>query len=159
MPYTRLPRDSVFIVERKSKTSSSDTLNVKAKQTQHLPHIFIITHYPTTHLTTETVQSPSLPFEGIDDVERGDGLSLCVLGVGNCISDDALEEGLEDTACLFVDHCGDTLDTTTARETADGRLGDALDVVTENLAMAFGAAFPEALATFSTSRHSLFEID
>jgi len=101
-------------------------------------------------LTTETVQSPSLPLEGIDDIEGGDSLSLCVLGIGNRISNDALEEGLEDTTGLFVDHGGNTLDTTTAGKTADGGLGDALDVVAENLAMAFGAAFPESLAAFST---------
>jgi hypothetical protein len=29
-----------------------------------------------------------------------------VLGVGDGIADDALEEGLEDTTGLFVDHCG-----------------------------------------------------
>jgi hypothetical protein len=29
-----------------------------------------------------------------------------VLGVGDSITDDALEEGLEDTTGLFVDHCG-----------------------------------------------------
>jgi hypothetical protein len=50
-------------------------------------------------------------------------------------SDDRLEEGLEDTAGFFVDHGGDTLDTTTTGETTDGRLGDTLDVVAEDLAM------------------------
>ena len=42
-----------------------------------------------------------------------------------------------------------TLDTTTTRETTDGGLGDALDVVTEDLAVTLGAAFAEAFATFS----------
>lgn len=42
-----------------------------------------------------------------------------------------------------------TLDASTAGETADGGLGDALDVVSENLTMAFGTAFAEAFATFS----------
>jgi hypothetical protein len=27
-----------------------------------------------------------------------------VLSVGDCVADDTLEEGLEDTTCLFVDH-------------------------------------------------------
>lgn len=44
---------------------------------------------------------------------------------------------------------GDTLDATTAGETADGRLGDALNVVTEDFAMAFGAAFAKTFTTFS----------
>jgi hypothetical protein len=55
-------------------------------------------------LTTETVQSPALTLEGVDDVERGDGLALGVLGVGDSVTDDTLEEGLENTAGLLVDH-------------------------------------------------------
>ena len=56
-------------------------------------------------LTTETVESAALSLESIDDVERCDGLSLGVLGVGDCITDDTLKESLKDTAGLFVDHC------------------------------------------------------
>ena len=124
-------------------------------------------------LSAEAVQGAALSLEGIDDVEGGDGLSLRVLGVGDCVSDDAFEEGLEDTASFFVDHClelafysrrvllmmvlmrrgrltgRDTLDTATARETTDGGLGYALDVVTENLSVTLGSAFAEALSTFS----------
>jgi len=55
-------------------------------------------------LTTETVQSAALPLEGVDDIERSDCLALGVLGVGDCVADDALEEGLENTAGLLVDH-------------------------------------------------------
>jgi hypothetical protein len=66
-------------------------------------------------------------------VERGDSLAFGVLGVRNGVTDDRLEEGLEDTAGLFVDHGRDTLDTTTTSETTDGRLGDTLDVVAKNL--------------------------
>ena len=73
-----------------------------------------------------------------------------MLSIGDCISNDTLEEGLEDTTGLFVDHGRDTLDTATAGETTDGGLGDTLDVVAENFAMALGTTFPEALTTFST---------
>lgn len=44
---------------------------------------------------------------------------------------------------------GNTLDASTTGETANGGLGDALDVVTEDLAVTLRAAFAEALATFS----------
>jgi hypothetical protein len=48
-------------------------------------------------------------------------------------------------------HTGrDTLDTTTARETADSRLGDTLNVVTQDLAVTLGAALAETFATFTT---------
>jgi len=108
---------------------------------------------PKTSLTTETVESTALALEGVDDIERGDGLALGVFGVGDSITDDRLEEGLEDTTGLFVDHGRDTLDTATASKTADSRLRDTLDVVTKNLAMTLGTTLAEALSTFATSSH------
>jgi hypothetical protein len=39
-------------------------------------------------LDTETVECSSLSLESVDDVERGDGLALGVLGVGDRVSDD-----------------------------------------------------------------------
>ena len=54
---------------------------------------------------------------------------------------------------LLVDEAGDALDTATAGETADGGLGDALDVVAKDLAVTLGAALSESLASFSTSGH------
>ena len=71
----------------------------------------------------------SLSLQGVDNIERSDSLALGVLSVGDSITNDTLEEGLEDTTGLFVDHGGDTLDTATACQTADGGLGDTLDVV------------------------------
>lgn len=61
-------------------------------------------HDEAKRLTTETVQSAALSLECVDDVERCDCLALGVFCVCDCISDDTLEEGLEDTAGLFVDH-------------------------------------------------------
>ncbi len=62
-------------------------------------------NHETPRLTTETVESASLTLERVDDVERGDGLALGVLSVCDRVPDDTLEEGLEDAASLFVDHC------------------------------------------------------
>lgn len=45
-----------------------------------------------------------MSLQRVDDVERGDRLALGVLGVGDGITDDALEEGLEDGAGLLIDH-------------------------------------------------------
>ncbi|KAH3942269.1 hypothetical protein HBH98_212480 [Parastagonospora nodorum] len=55
-------------------------------------------------LTTETVEGTALALERVDDVEGGDGLALGVLGVGDGVADHTLEERLEDTTGLFVDH-------------------------------------------------------
>ena len=56
-------------------------------------------------LAAETVEGTALALEGVDDIQGGNGLALCVLGVGNSVTDNALEEGLEDATGLFVDHC------------------------------------------------------
>eukprot|EP00982_Pelagococcus_subviridis_P016635 31489-Pelagococcus_subviridis.AAC.2 len=104
-------------------------------------------------LAAEAVEGAALALERVDDVHRGDGLAAGVLGVGDRIADHVLEEHLEDTAGLLVDETGDALDTTTACETADRRLRDALDVVAKDLAVALGAALSEPLASFTSARH------
>ena len=88
-----------------------------------------------------TVEGPALALERVDDVEGRHGLALGVFGVCDRVADDVLEEHLEDTAGLLVDEAGDTLDTATASQTADSRLGDALDVVAKNLAVALRSAW------------------
>jgi len=40
----------------------------------------------------EAVEGAALALERVDDVERGDGLALGVLGVGDRVADDVLEE-------------------------------------------------------------------
>lgn len=100
-------------------------------------------------LTTEAVEGAALSLQSIDDVERRDRLPLGVLSVGDGITDDTLEEGLEDTTRLLVDHGRDTLDTATTGQTTDGGLGDTLDVVTKNLSVALGTALAEALAALA----------
>ena len=55
-------------------------------------------------LTTETVESTALAFQSIDDIERCDSLALGVLCVGDGVTDNRLEEGLEDTTGLLIDH-------------------------------------------------------
>ena len=104
-------------------------------------------------LTAESVESAALTLQSVDDVHGGDGLSLGMLGVGDGITDDILEEDLEDAAGLFVDEARDTFDTASTRETTDGGLGDTLDVITQHFAMTFGASLSEALSSFAASRH------
>jgi len=107
------------------------------------------------HLTTETVEGTALALESVDDIKRSDGLALGVLSVGDGITDDTLEEGLENTAGLLVDHGRNTLDTTTTCETTNGGLGNTLDVVTQDLAVTLGTTLSETLATLSASRHDV----
>ena len=106
------------------------------------------------NLTAESVEGTSLALQGVDNVHGSDCLSLGVLGVGDSITDHVLQEHFENTAGLLVDEARDTLHTTTASQTADGRLGDALDVIAEDFPVALGTSLPETFASLSTSRHS-----
>ena len=81
------------------------------------------------HLAAEAVQCTTLPLQCIHHVHGCDSLSLGVLAVGDCITDDILQEDLQYTACLFVDKTWDPLDTSPSSKSTDCRLGDALDVV------------------------------
>jgi len=45
-----------------------------------------------------------LSLESVDNVEGSDSLALGVLSVGDGVTNDTLEEGLENTAGLLVDH-------------------------------------------------------
>jgi hypothetical protein len=108
------------------------------------------------HLTTESVEGSALPLQSIDDIHGGDSLPLGVLSVGDSITDDVLKENLEDTSGLLIDEARDTLDTTSASQTADGGLGDALDVITQDLAVTLGASLSESLASFASTSHVEF---
>ena len=98
-------------------------------------------------LASEAVDGSSLALEGVDDVERGDGLATGVLGVGDGVTDDGLEEGLQDAAALLVDESRNALDSSTAGETTDSGLGDPLDVVPKDLAVPLGASLAESLTS------------
>ena len=104
-------------------------------------------------LSTESVEGSSLTFQGVDDIEGGDSLSLGVLGVGDSITDDVFQEDFENTSGLFVDQAGDTLDTTSASQSSDGGLGDSLDVVTKNLSVTLGASLSQSFSSLASTRH------
>ena len=94
----------------------------------------------TGYLSAKTVEGLSLALEGVDNVHSSDSLPASVLGVGDRVTDDVLKEDLKHTTRLLIDETGDTLDTATTSETADGGLRDALDVVAKDLAMTLGAS-------------------
>ena len=104
-------------------------------------------------LTSESVQGASLPLEGVDNVHGGHGLPLGVFGVGDGIPDDVLEEHLQHASGLLVDQAGDTLHTATTRQTPDGGLGDALDVIPQHLTVPLRASLSQSLASFAASSH------
>ena len=93
-------------------------------------------------LTTESVEGAALAFQGIHHVHGSDRLALGVLGVGDSIPDDVFQEHLEYAAGLFVDESGNTLHSTSTSQTTDSRFGNALDVISQDLTVPLGTAFP-----------------
>lgn len=84
---SRLISISVFSTElpfHHCETTSTSNVHLKAR------------------LAAEAVEGAALAFEGVHDIEGGDGLALGVFGVGDGVADDRLEEGLEDAPSLLV---------------------------------------------------------
>ena len=94
-------------------------------------------------LTAEAVEGAALPLQGIDHIHGSDGLPLGMLGVGDSITDDILQEDLkkryskhnpsahnylENTPSLLVDEPTDPFDTTPPCKSPDRRLGDTLPI-------------------------------
>ena len=104
-------------------------------------------------LSSESVEGTSLPLESIDNIHGGDSLPLGVFSVGDSVPDDILQENLENSTGLLIDEARDTLDSSTTSQPPDGRLGDALDVVSQHLPVPLGTALSQSLSSFSTSSH------
>merc|ERR1712025_910365 len=93
------------------------------------------------------------PLQGIHNIHSSDGLPLGMLGVGDSIPDDILQEDLEDAPSFLVDESTDPLDTTPPCKSPDSRLGDTLDVIPQHLAMSLGTSLTQAFASFASSSH------
>jgi len=104
-------------------------------------------------LPTESVESLALALECVHHVHGSDGLAASVFRVGDTVANHILKKDLEHTASFFVNQSRDTLDATTAGETANGGLGDSLDVVAKDFAVALGASLSETFASFTSARH------
>merc|ERR1719228_678393 len=101
----------------------------------------------------EPAQSSALPLESIDNVHGSDSLPLGVLGVGDGVSDDVLQEHLQDTPRLFIDETTDPLDSASSGQSSDSWLGNALNVVPQDFAMPLSTALTQALSSFAASSH------
>ena len=92
-------------------------------------------------LTSEAVQSAALSLECVHNIKSSHSLSAGMLSVGDSVTDDVLKEHFQDASGLLVDEARDTLDTASSCETTDCGLRNALDVVSEDLAVSLGSAF------------------
>ncbi len=60
---------------------------------------------------------------------------------------------LENTTGLFVNQARDALNSTTTSQTPDGWLGDALNVVAEDLSVTLGTSLSKTFAALASARH------
>jgi len=74
------------------------------------------------------------------DVSGSHGLPLDVLGEGACVPDNVLQEHLQHSPGLLVEQPRKPLDASTLLQAADGRLGDALDVVLQHIPVPLGSS-------------------
>ncbi|KAL8424515.1 hypothetical protein Efla_007384 [Eimeria flavescens] len=69
------------------------------------------------------------------------------------ILDDILQEYLQNAANLLVNQPRNALYSASSRQTPDGRLGDTLNVIPQNLPVALRAPLSQSLSSFSSARH------
>ena len=108
-----------------------------------------------TKSSTETIDGSALSLEGVDNVHGSHGFSSGVLSVGDGISDDSLEEALEDLSGVIIDEGGDSLDTSSSGESSDGRLGNAFN---GSSGVSLGGSSLGADLSFSSDSFSSFAL-
>ena len=98
-------------------------------------------------LCTKAVESTTRSLESVDDIEGRNGfptrecehtnsertkvkghIPLSVFSVGDGVTDDVLQEDLQDTTSLLINETRDTLDTATTRETTDSLINSAVHI-------------------------------
>jgi hypothetical protein len=84
-----------------------------------------------------------LTLEGVDHVHGRHRLTTGVFRVRDGIPDAIFQKHLEHTTRLFVNQSTDTLYSTTTGQTTNGRLGNALDIVAQDLSVTLRAALSE----------------
>ena len=104
-------------------------------------------------LPAKAVEGAPLPLESVDNVHGSDGLAFGMLTVCHCIANDIFQENLQHPSGLFVDEARNSLDSSSSCKSSDGWFGDALDVITQDLAMTFCASLSQTLSSFATARH------
>ena len=82
-----------------------------------------------------------------------------MLGVGDGITNDILKEYFKNTTGLLVDEPRDSLHSTSASQTADSRLGDTLDVITQNLSVPLCTSLSKSFSSFAPSWHVASEMN
>ena len=102
------------------------------------------------------VQHAAAFLQSVHNVQGRHGGALGMLRVRRAVTDDSLNEGLENATHLLVHDTADTLHSTTACEATDGGLCDAADVLLQRLLLAFRARGRLTLRSSRLLRHLRF---
>ena len=102
-------------------------------------------------LSPESVQSASLAFKSVDDVQSSDSLSLSMFSISDSVSDDDFKENLQNTSSFLLDESRNTLDSTSTGQSTDGGFSNTLDVIAKDLSVTLGASFSKSFSSFTTS--------
>lgn len=105
------------------------------------------------NLTTKTIQGPSLPFKRINHIHGGHRLPPGMLSVSHSITNHILKEDLQNTSGFFINQSTDTLHTSSTSQSANCRLRNALNVVSQNLPVTLRSSLSQTLTSFSTTWH------
>ena len=76
------------------------------------------------HSDSETIHGLALSLESINDILWSNCLSLSMISIDEWITNDDIEECLQDLTSLWIDGWADSLDTTSTSKTSDSWLSD-----------------------------------
>ncbi|XP_058511536.1 uncharacterized protein LOC101517496 [Ochotona princeps] len=142
LPFQRLVREIAQDFKTDLRFQSSAVMALQEASEAYLVGLFEDTNLCAIHAKRVTIMPKDIQL-----ARRIRGERAC-----DGVPDHVLQEHLEHAARLLVDEAGDALDSAAASEAPDRRLGDALDVVPQDLAVALGAALPEGLRLVSPLR-------
>ncbi|XP_038546515.1 uncharacterized protein LOC119881787 [Canis lupus familiaris] len=150
---TIMPKD-IQLARRIRGERSSDRLNIPIRiHKKRKGPLASIYAGRSGNSAPEAVEGAALALKRVHYVHGRDRLALGVLRVSDGIPDHVLQEHLQDTPSLFVNETRDPLHSPTPSEAPDGRLSDALDVVSQDLTMTLRATFAQTLTTLPSPRH------
>merc|ERR1719369_2210299 len=105
------------------------------------------------NLSTETIEGTALPLESIDNIHGSNGFPFGVFSVGDSVTNDILQEHLENTTSFFINQARDAFHASTSCQTTNSGLGNTLDVITQDFAMTLSTSLPKSFASFAASSH------
>merc|ERR1712212_508722 len=104
-------------------------------------------------LASKAIEGSTLSLEGIHNIHGSDSFPLGMLSVGNGVTNDVLQEDLQDTSGLLIDETRDPLHPTPPSQTTDSGLGDPLDVVSQHFAVSLSTSLAQAFSTLASTSH------